>query len=532
MSKSDTNEFTGQKGCARFAVILALVGLCAVTFFVRFKMYSKSVHPTGLDGYYYALQAKSLMQNGVLENPDYEIGYYLCGIFGKVFGDAIIGVKVCDAVTSALTCAAVFALIFAATQNIWFSFLAFMLTAVSPCFTLMGINYINNQIGLMFLFFFVGALAGVLRLVIRANALHRFAKPALAVLLFLLCALSHKVTLVYSIFSLGIFCILISKNVFDKIQHKKWVMYLFAATTVIFAVGGFLFFKRHSPRFINSFSLWSLPLSKNKMFVMQMTKSGIIEIYFYYALAFVLAILFFVREKNVRARFCILCSVLFVFFPFWNPSSDMGLRMIQNAVADGIPLCVFLLWKILRVEDLTKKMRSVSGAILTFVSFALLFKIPFTEKLYNVRHDPPYEKYMQIAKQIELSDESLLIAHLGLNHVYTYYKNLRDCLNWNCDFEVPGDDIWRLAYGADRDRIIYILTTRGDLIAAEVCDQRDLDSQITQIYLHGKYASSDYILLKEDLWQKYLLLEDKEIAETFNNWYNPHEFRPGYIRRK
>ena len=109
MSKSDTNEFTGQKGRARFAVILALVGLCAVTFFVRFKMYSKSVHPTGLDGYYYALQAKSLMQNGVLENPDYEIGYYLCGLFGKVFGDAIIGVKVCDAVTSALTCAAVFA---------------------------------------------------------------------------------------------------------------------------------------------------------------------------------------------------------------------------------------------------------------------------------------------------------------------------------------------------------------------------------------------------------------------------------------
>ena len=45
----------------------------AFVFFVRWYMLNKSPEPTGLDGYYYALQAKSFMQYGILENPDYKM---------------------------------------------------------------------------------------------------------------------------------------------------------------------------------------------------------------------------------------------------------------------------------------------------------------------------------------------------------------------------------------------------------------------------------------------------------------------------
>ena len=42
--------------------ILILAVLLVLTFKVRYQMYLKSNHPTGLDGYYYALQAKSFAE--------------------------------------------------------------------------------------------------------------------------------------------------------------------------------------------------------------------------------------------------------------------------------------------------------------------------------------------------------------------------------------------------------------------------------------------------------------------------------------
>ena len=60
---------------------ISLIILCtAVIFTLRFTMLLKSNHPCGLDGYYYALQAKSLLVNHALENPDYKTGYYLCAL--------------------------------------------------------------------------------------------------------------------------------------------------------------------------------------------------------------------------------------------------------------------------------------------------------------------------------------------------------------------------------------------------------------------------------------------------------------------
>ena len=52
---------------------LIFVFSVVLLFVLRFTMLLKSSHPTGLDGYYYALQAKSLITNGALENPDTEI---------------------------------------------------------------------------------------------------------------------------------------------------------------------------------------------------------------------------------------------------------------------------------------------------------------------------------------------------------------------------------------------------------------------------------------------------------------------------
>ena len=79
--------------------------------------------------------------------------------------------------------------------------------------------------------------------------------------------------------------------------------------------------------------------------------------------------------------------------------------------------------------------------------------------------------------------------------------------------------MWRLAYGADEGRVKMVLMNSEKFAWPQIAEQ------VSEV-------SRDYILIKEELWQEYLLLEDKEIAETFNNWYNPHEARPEFIRKK
>ena len=492
--------------------ILILAVLLVLTFKVRYQMYLKSNHPTGLDGYYYALQAKSFAETGKLENPDIETGYYLCGMFAKICGDPIKGVKLCDACTSVMTCFAVFLLMLAATKNVFFAFLGFLLTAASPSFTLMGINYINNQIGLMFLMLFVAALIFLNE---NYKSLKRFEKIFYtfgAVLLFVLSGLSHKVTFVYSVFVLGIFLLSKSKNLLKVLWKKKWMLVTALTVFAVCAVGGVMFVKLHSPRFLNSFKLWNLPLSNHRMLESQLSRFGIVEIWLYYVTAWAGGIFFAITKKPNRL---LALAIPVVFFLFWNPDSDMGLRMIQNTVVVGIPVSVYLLWSLAESKIPFK----LQNGICAFLCLPVLYITFLTPALYEPRRDPPYEKYKRIVKDVELGDNSLLIAHLGLNHVYTYYKNLRDCLNWNCDFEVKDNDVWRLAYGADEGRVKMVLMNSEKFAWPQIAEQ------VSEVSL-------DYILIKEELWQEYLLLEDKEIAETFNNWYNPHEARPEFIRKK
>ncbi|MBQ0003136.1 MAG: hypothetical protein KBT21_06330, partial [Treponema sp.] len=180
---------------------------------------------------------------------------------------------------------------------------------------------------------------------------------------------------------------------------------------------------------------------------------------------------------------------------------------VQNSMIIAVPVLFYLVWNIFN-----SKIRKINSIFSTLIFVLLLFLFSRTPLLYNQKKDPPYDYYKKVIFNIELNDTSLLIAHLGLNHVYTYYKNLRDCLNWNCDFEVQDNDIWRLAYGANETRIKEIL--------------KEYDEN------HIQTIDLNYILIKEDLWQQYLLNEDAEIAETFNNFYNPYKTRPKYIRKK
>lgn len=516
---------------------ISVLLICVSLFFVRYKMLQKSSEPNGLDGYFYALQAKSLVQTGHLENPSYQCGYYLCGLCSYICGDAIKGVKLWSAISSAGISLAIYLVLGFATGSFYFSLLGFSLSAASPTLTLMGVNYINNQTGVMFLLLYVAFLVAVVKKSPKP-VLGKIALYAVALIFFVLSALSHKVTLVFACLVTVVFVLMFLIRVVKYNPSILFAVKIIAGIVFLVAlIPAYKFFRLHSPRFANAFSLPSLPFFNATM--KRTLGVGALEMSVYAVLIYILAAVMIIKKRIGR---CLLLLVPALFFPFWNLDSDMGLRQWMNAVPLGIPLMIFIIYQIVNFDgrhvidngndsqDYPVKHDTGTRSTLTprwntFAKIALIvlcvisycFAFEHTPDLYNPDSDPPYGRYRKIVRDIELDDDSLLIAHLGLNHVYTYEKDLKDCLNWLPNFEVPVEKLWRLAHGTSISHVRDVLESNGLL-------PENSDELMRKI-------DFEYILIREDLWQAYLLHESPDMVEVLNNWYNPHEVRPDYIRK-
>lgn len=488
-----------------------------VTAALRFFMLSSSAHPTGLDGYYYALQAQSLVTTGALENPAPEIGFYACGLCSFLCGNAVIGCKLWAALSNALIPAAVFVFLQTLFQKKrpHQAFAALLLTASSPSVTTLCVNYINNQTGLVFFFLYGASAVNLFR---QSDWKKRTACGLLTLLLLGLCVFSHLVSAAYAFVFTGL---LMLKKLPPKVQA--------AAIPAGLVCGGALFFSQ-LPRFQNVFALAPvLPVFSPFM----RRSAGLVvslELSMYFIAVWGAVVFVIVRKRRFDAA-VLLTPVLF--FPFWRLDIlDMGYRMMLNAVPASI---VFIQYLLLSGTHKKENPSNVSAPETTMGSqhdgnktpfqssrktvyavnlalFALLFLTP---RLYDKKRDPPYDYYKRIVEPIELDNDSLLIAHLGLNHVYTYYKNLRDALNYVPDFYVAPEKLWRLAYGVNT-------------IALE--QHVPLDEQNFAKFVRP--IDENYVLIREDYWQLYLRNEDEEIAETYQNWFNPHTVRPAFIRKK
>ncbi|MGP1458409.1 MAG: glycosyltransferase family 39 protein [Treponema sp.] len=505
---------------SRRASLKRLGAVCiafAVTAALRFFMLSLSAHPTGLDGYYYALQAKSLVTTGALENPAPEIGFYACGLCSLLCGDAIVGCKIWAALSNALIPVAVFVFLQTLFQKKRprQAFTALLFAACSPSVTTLCVNYINNQTGLVFFFLYGASAVNLFR---QTDWKKRAAYGTLTLALFVLCVFSHLVSAAYAFIFTGL---LILKKLPPKTQA--------AAIPIGLLCGAALFFTQ-IPRFQNVFSLAPiLPVLSPFM----RRSAGLpvcLEVSAYFLAVWGAAVFVIVRKKRFDAA-ALLAPVLF--FPFWRLDIlDMGYRMMLNAVPASIIFIQYLLLyrtqnrdsqnDVLTVEttldsqhDGKKTLFQSSRKTVYAVNLALSALLFLTPRLYNKKRDPPYDYYKRVVEPIELDDDSLLIAHLGLNHVYTYYKNLRDCLNYVPDFYVAPEKLWRLAYGVDSIALEQHLPL----------DEQDFTQFVRPI-------DARYVLIREDYWQLYLSNEDEEIAETYQNWFNPHTVRPAFIRKK
>lgn len=496
--------------------------LFACVFCVRLSMLQKSSEPNGLDGYFYALQARSFVETGHLENPSHEPGYYLCGICSLFTKNPILGVKVWSALSSALSSLAVFLIIFALSGQILLSLLGFLLSAASPSFSSMSLNFINNQTGICFLLFYAFFLVRALK------SWHKKSSPKTlifrifpCVTFFVLSVISHKVTMI-SAFALTFVIFLLytmrfARGIWGRLGKPLRIFFvalILLAAAVVF-VAGILFFSRHAPRFMNAFSLPSF--TNHNSIDRSVTKFGSAEIAFYALALYCVSVLAVFKKSPYRN---LLLLVPFLYFPFWNLESDMAVRILMSAVPLGIPLFLYEV-HLLFPENFLPKIRKIACSLLSLSLLAGLF---FTPRVYNPKKDPPYSYYKKVVSKIQLPSDTLLIAHLGLNHVYTYYNGLKDALNWLPDFEIAPEKTWRLSYGVNSSYL--------ESFFEEHALSDEIQNEIPENYADLiEPIDSKYTLLREDLWQFYLSHEEPEIAETYKNWYNPHEVRPSYIRK-
>ena len=494
-------------GClfqARYAVAAALIGI--FVFCVRFSMLQKSAEPNGLDGYFYALQAKSLVQTGTLENPSWNCGYYACGISAFLTGDAVLGVKVWSAVSSALVALSVFLALIALTEHQTTALLGCLLCAASPSCAVMSIDYINNQTGLFFFLLYAAVL-------VRREKKKSRARSAACAVLFLLSSLSHKITLVYAFAFTAIY--LLPKHLRQRpyfhAQKKQ-----FRHTVALFVLAaGFLtaavpFFTRQSPRFFHAFGWPSLPVF-HKPAVATVGIWSATELSVYFVLIYAVSAVMLIK-KGGKQKLLLFVPVLF--FPFWNFDSDAGIRLFLSAVPAGIVVLLYFLHCAFGGQGVNGQnpvFRRYARAVPCVVLLCAAWLSP---RVYDPRKDPPFAYYRAVVSGIALDEDSLLIAHLGLNHVYTYYCDLKDSLNYLPGFFVPDDKLWRLAYGANVWRMRSFFP---EYAAAEI-------NALVQP-IDGRYT-----LVREDIWQQYLEREDEEIAETYRNWFNPYQVRPRFIR--
>lgn len=455
-------------------------------------MLEKSPHPTGLDGYYYALQAKSFAEKGRLENPDLSPGFYLCGVFSAVCKDAIVGCKVYAAcISTALALAVFFALLAMFPGQYARAVAGFFLCAASPACAQLTINYINNLTGLVFLLAYVACLYA---------AWPDGRKPsapmiAAAFAFFSLACLSHLITACYAIVFTVVF--LLSRQT----AGLRYAAAAVASSAILLIVIS------QRQRLAGVFSAIPLFPATSVFFRTHLHPAIVIELSAFFL--FVWGVSAFLGVKCRRAfPFAVFPVVLF--FPFWKLDSlDMGYRMLLSAVPCSI---VFILkYGDVLVRPLSGKARQVACAGTLSVAALLC---AFSPSVYDPRRDPPYGYYKKVASRIALDPDTLLIAHLGLNHVYTYYNDLKMALNYVPDFKFPPEKVWRVAYGVPLSAVAARFPE---------LDGKTLDGEARRI-------DGNYILIRESLWEEYLKREDPEIVQSRLNWYNPHTVRPSFIR--
>ncbi len=179
-----SNAFVVTPRAARLAAAALLAGLFIVAFAARARQLLVDPYPIGVDGYYYVVQVRSLLETGQLNYPAARLGFYWLLPWAAAFGP-VVGVKLGAAAGTALAVFPAYALARRVSGSRAAALVGAALVATSAASHFLAAEFLKQGLGLTL------ALAALASL---AWALDRpgWARGALAAALILATAFTHK----------------------------------------------------------------------------------------------------------------------------------------------------------------------------------------------------------------------------------------------------------------------------------------------------------------------------------------------------
>jgi hypothetical protein len=173
------------------SALAVAVALFVAAAFVRLHALRASPYPTGIDGYWYLLQARSLLEHGRLYSPSLPLVPWLMAGLSSVMAP-ILALKVIAALGTALLVIPAYAVGRRIAGAAGPALLGAALVATSAQSFYLGTEFVKQGVGLSLAMVFLASLLAWLDE-------PRRARGALTALLLLLCALAHKTALVLAL---------------------------------------------------------------------------------------------------------------------------------------------------------------------------------------------------------------------------------------------------------------------------------------------------------------------------------------------
>ncbi len=471
------------------------VALFCTGVVVRFLAVDQTPHPTGWDGYYYAMQIRSWIIHGRLQSADASLIYPYFIFIAMILGDTILAFKAGVALLSGILVLSTYWYLWRRGVYFGFVFLAGAYVCFSPLLTYFILQFPKNILGLIFLILFVDAL-----LTSPETARSRLRYLVLA----LLAILTHRMTA-------GFVLVLMLVVVIKRLSWK-WVVAFVVVVLLLSLLPGILHvsdLERFKDQFI-PVPQWA-PWSFYQIFGHSSWWMNIDLLLISASAVFLLSITAW-RWRELKwlslPWLIVLMVCLFPFFPVVAGSAGHRFFLIT-------PLALVML-----AAHLKRPILAGAGTQLPAIAAVLLLAMSFLSYQSYIPKlvDPPNKRYASVVGRLNalyhVQEYPLVIVHKGLAEMIKF-ESAFDVLNWLPPESIDPNKVLRVS-GAVKYQAF----------------RKYLDPEERK---RIQSLSAGYLALPEPMWQKFVsnvrAADDKLVLRDIFGGMNPMDPRPGYLNK-
>jgi len=487
-------------------LFLHIAILFSLTILIRLFFLFPNSFAVGFDGYYYALQVRSLKETGQLLIADNSLVFQILRFFAMFTQDVVFSNKIAALLFGSFNTALLYLLSIKLRINKWIAFLCGILFLSSYTQNFLGFELQKNNISmtffLTFLFFFYTSFSNKKYIIC-------------TFLFFILTLLTHKLMGALAVLFLIIYFIIIliyNETLRKKIiANKKLLLLICSSFLMIIIITFFLSPLRivDLKNFLSSFALYSGLVNRLKKIIFVRNIGTMIELIFLHIIPF-LFIPFFKtyikNSKNPKQQKYFL-STLFAFsliliFPFLK--FDWDSIAFRFLIINTVPCCVFIGYM---VSISKKKLKTTLQILFLITSILLMSQIPTKIKTFHTRRYPDYKdlysSMLKIKDYVPLDKK--IIAHKGLSSFIWYITGIEGTHFTPLE---NLDEYYRIVYGFGVIHFEPYLETGNYEKPVEI--------------------KMPYFLVEERLWQKFYN-DKKDKIDFLKEWVNPSQVRPAHV---